>query len=48
MDRGPWWVTVHGVTKSQTRLNNRLIPPLSLDSWFLPRPRKWITSILDA
>ena len=20
MDRGPWWATVHGVTKSQTRL----------------------------
>ena len=22
MDRGPWWVTVHGVTKSQTRLSD--------------------------
>ena len=22
MDRGPWWATVHGVTKSQTRLSN--------------------------
>ena len=22
MDRGAWWVTVHGVSKSQTRLNN--------------------------
>ena len=22
MDRGAWWATVHGVTKSQTRLNN--------------------------
>ena len=21
MDRGAWWATVHGVTKSQTRLN---------------------------
>ena len=21
-DRGAWWATVHGVTKSQTRLNN--------------------------
>ena len=21
-DRGPWWATVRGVTKSQTRLNN--------------------------
>ena len=22
MDRGTWWATVHGVTKSQTRLND--------------------------
>ena len=22
MDRGAWWTTVHGVTKSRTRLNN--------------------------
>ena len=22
MDRGAWWATVHGVAKSQTRLNN--------------------------
>ena len=22
MDRGAWWVTVHGITKSQTRLSN--------------------------
>ena len=22
MDRGIWWATVHGVTKSQTQLNN--------------------------
>ena len=22
MDRGVWWATVHGVTKSQTRLSN--------------------------
>ena len=22
MDRGPWWATVHGVAKSQTRLSN--------------------------
>ena len=21
MDRGPWWATVHGVSKSQTRLS---------------------------
>ena len=23
MDRGVWWATVHGVTKSQTQLSNR-------------------------
>jgi len=22
MDRGAWWATVHGVSKSQTRLSN--------------------------
>ena len=22
MDRGPWWATVHGVTKGQTRLSD--------------------------
>ena len=22
MDRGAWWATVHGVTKSRTRLND--------------------------
>ena len=22
MDRGGWWATIHGVTKSQTRLSN--------------------------
>ena len=22
MDRGAWWITVHGVAKSQTQLNN--------------------------
>ena len=23
MDRGAWWATVHGVTKSQTRLSDQ-------------------------
>ena len=23
MDRGPWWATVHGVMKSQTRLSEK-------------------------
>ena len=25
MDRGAWWATVHGVSKSQTRLSNCLL-----------------------
>ena len=24
MDRGAWWVTVHGIAKSRTRLNNQV------------------------
>ena len=24
MGRGPWWATVHGVTKSRTRLSNNI------------------------
>ena len=28
MDRGAWWATINGVTKSRTRLsNNRALPP---------------------
>ena len=23
MDRGSWWATVHGITKSQTKLSNK-------------------------
>ena len=26
MDGGAWWATVHGVTKSQTRLSNYTLP----------------------
>ena len=29
MDRGGWWVTVHGVTKSQTRLSTSQPPKIS-------------------
>ena len=25
MDGGAWWATVHGVTKSRTRLSNKLL-----------------------
>ena len=40
MDRGPWWATVHGVEKSQTRLSRQAqhrtaqgIYRLSLVAW---------------
>ena len=29
MDRGFWWATVHGVTKSQARLSNGTTDPLA-------------------
>ena len=27
MDRGAWWATVHGVTKSWTQLSNKVVYP---------------------
>ena len=35
VDRGAWWATVRGVTKSQTRLKwpNTCLQPYSLSSW---------------
>ena len=39
MDRGTWWATVHGVTKSQTRLSNwactiyHLVAMYGCESW---------------
>ena len=38
MDRGAWWATVHGVTKSQTQLSNfTFIPKIQCLPW-LPAP----------
>ena len=40
MDRGAWWATVHGVTKSQTQLSNfarihsGMHKPFGLPRWF--------------
>ena len=34
MDRGAWWATVHGVTKSQTRLINTHTQMLHLAAIF--------------
>ena len=28
MGRGAWWATVHGVTKSRTRLSNQITTPV--------------------
>ena len=38
MDRGAWWVPVHGVAKSRTELSDFLFPWLKWDSkgFFLP------------
>ena len=36
MDRGAWWATVHGVTKSQTRLSGRP----GFDLWVRKSPLK--------
>ena len=35
MDRGAWRATVHGVTKSRTRLSTRLPPHLNRDEWIV-------------
>ena len=32
MDRGGWWATVHGVTKSQTQLNTKVSATLILST----------------
>ena len=33
MDRGDWWATVHGVSKSRTRLSDFI----SIDSFSIPK-----------
>ena len=35
-DRGAWWVTVHGITKSQTRLNDLTLSLLPFHSLWGP------------
>ena len=39
MDRGAWWVTVHGVTKSWTRLSN--FTHTKLVQWFVWASHRW-------
>ena len=34
MDRGAWWATVHGLSKSQTRLSNSLHSKDLVGKWF--------------
>ena len=45
-DGGAWWATVHGVTKSQTRLSDFTFLLATLDS--KPEPLYWLeTKALD-
>ena len=41
MDRGPWWATVHGVTKSQTQLSNSYFPVVmcGCESWTIKKAK---------
>ena len=46
MDRGAWWATVHGVTKSQTQLNDftLMIFPVVMcgcESWTIKKAKHW-------
>ena len=55
MERGTWWVTVHGVAKSQTRLSNftfslamsgRIIPTVfGRFPGFGPLPTSWSSTV---
>ena len=41
MDRGTWWATVHGVTKSQTQLSNSHFPVVmcGCESWTIKKAK---------
>ena len=41
MDRGTWWATVHGVTKSQTQLSNSYFPVVmcGCESWTIKKAK---------
>ena len=41
MDRGAWWATVYGVTKSQTGLTRHVTPWKAV--MYLTRLRVWVT-----
>ena len=47
MDRGAWWATVHGVTKSWTRLKQLSIHALDLDSNPFSAPDKTFEQITE-
>ena len=51
MDRGAWWATVHGVTKSRTRLSDFTLPYLTLNhpacGWLVQQQQKTNTRILS-
>ena len=47
MDRGAWWATVHGVTKSRTRLNNFSFTfPLGIHIWKLIILFSWLSAAM--
>ena len=45
MDRRAWWATVHGVTKSQTRLSNSCYPLMCL--YLDMGPLRWSLRLSD-
>ena len=51
MDRGTWWATVHGVTKSQTWLSNwacaiyHLVAMYGCESWPIKKTERWRTDV---
>ena len=40
MDGGAWWATVHGITKSRTRLSDFTFTSLSLSSRYLSQDKE--------
>ena len=45
VDRGAWWVTVHGAAKSQTQLSTHACLPHALDMWIAGRRKKRKTGV---
>ena len=39
MDRGTWWITVHGITKSWIQLSTHVLESFLRQEWRLQDPR---------